>query len=887
MGLFKKTSLLHKEVPETVKNVAVWSMQIDKVFDVFETNNNGLKSSEVESRLIKFGYNIFASKNKISKLKIFIEQFKSPLIFMLIGAAVLAGFLNEWLNTVVIGLAVVFNTILGFYQEYRAEQTIQKLTLYIKERVRVKRDSVDQEIDAANLVLGDIVYLSYGSRVSADARIISANNLSLDESILTGESLPVHKNTNLHTEGSLVTERTNMVFAGTLVTEGYGTAVICRTGVNTELGKIASLISSKERDKTPLQNALSKFGWLVFYIVIVLVVGIFVLGITRGESLSDMLILSAAIAVGAIPEALPISLTVILAIGAERLALKNGVMRSLSAVETLGSANLIMTDKTGTLTKAQMRLVDIFTINDIKNKREVFDSENVLLSNYQQELLSFTLSNIDVIEERDTNGKISYIGRPLEVNIALAANKNNLIIDKTTRAILLPFSSVYKFSVGHDFKKDKIIALGAPDVLLHRSNLSKEDYIVFEEAISILSQNGYRILGLAELPVETKEVIKHKSMTEFDVKDLNFLGLILMHDPIREEVPEAIKRIENRGVDVVIVTGDIKGTAVSIARDLGWTINEDNVISGSELHSMSDEEVLANLGNIKVFARVTPENKLRIGMLYKKLGRIVAMTGDGVNDAPSLKMADIGIALGTGSDVAKSSADLVLLDDNFKTIVLAIEEGRRILSNIRKAFIYLMSSAFNGLILLGGSLIFALPLPLTALHIIWVNFFTGSLPALSFAFDDDYDTHNVRIKNDRLIFNKEVKILTGIIGTISSVALFLLYYVLLKSNLELEQVKSVLFACFALYIVFSAYSLRSLRKPIYSYPLFSNKVLNKSVLFALAMCCITLFVPFFRNIFDIAHLPLAAIWILPFWFLFNILLIEITKFGFRRFLNKR
>jgi Ca2+-transporting ATPase len=884
--LFKKQDLGNKFDSEILTNVSVWAMNLPDVFNSLKSNENGLVSSSIEERLNFFGKNQIKSKKEISKLDIFLSQFKSPLIFLLIGSAVLTGFLNEWLNTIVIMLAVVVNTILGFYQEYHAEQTLQKLTMYIKERVRVKRDSIDQEIDAADLVPGDIIYLTYGSRIPVDARIINLNNLAVDESILTGESIPVRKNLENVSEGAQITEQGNMVFAGTLVSEGYGSAIVYRTGSRTQLGKIAELVSNSDDDKTPLQKALVKFGWLIFVIIIALTIGIFILGIHQGLPLVDMLILSAAIAVGAIPEALPISLTVILAIGAERLASKKGVMRSLSSVETLGSTNLIMTDKTGTLTEAKMRLVDILTIQDLKNDRQVLENENGLPRDDQKQLLSLALSNIDVVKDLNSV-TTSFIGRPLEVNIAIAADKNGINFDKNNRAILVPFNSSYKFSVGQDFPNNRIIAMGAPDVLLQRSKMSKDDYILIENEINKISAQGNRILGIVSVPKDqVDKIIKERAVNEKDIVDVEFLGLIILHDPIRKEVPEAIKRIEDSGAEVVIVTGDIKGTAISIAKELGWTINENNVISGAELHLMSDEELLENLPNIKVFARVTPEDKLRVGLLYKKLGKIVAMTGDGVNDAPSLKMADIGIALGSGSDVAKSAADLVLLDDNFKTIVVAIEEGRRILSNIRKAFTYLMSSALDGVILLGGSLIFALPLPLNALHIIWINFFTGSLPALSFAFDDDFDNHRLKTKGQRKIFNKEVKILTAGIGTFSSILLFIFYYFLLKTTLSFEEVRSIIFACFALYVVFAVYSFRSLHRPIYSYPVFSNKFLNRSVLFSVIMCGATLFIPFLRNIFDLAPMPKIAIWLLPVWFVVNIFLIELTKLGFRIFLKK-
>ncbi len=872
----------HLPLPNISTNLAVWSIPELDVLDSLGSRQAGLLVEEIEERQKTFGKNELHSKNEISKAKIFLDQFKSPLIFMLIGAAILAAFLNEWLNTTVIMLAVLVNVILGFFQEYHAEQTIKKLKTYIKDRVRVVRGGVEQEINAIDLVPGDIIKLTYGSRIPADSRIINLNNFSVDESILTGESLPIRKKMDLVGEGTLISERTNMAFAGTLVSEGYATAVVFRTGLKTELGKIASLVASTKKDKTPLQNSLAKFGWVVFYGVILLVSIIFLLGVMRGQPIGEMLILSAAIAVSAIPEALPIALTVILAIGAERLAIKKGVMRSLSAVETLGSANLIMTDKTGTLTEAKMKLIDVVPTPEIVSGRKIISIEDGIKDEKQKEILKLAISNIDVVYvEKAENDESRFLGRPLEVNIAISAHRNNINVVKDKHSILLPFSSSYKFSIGLDFDTNKIVALGAPDILLNRSDIDKDSYLLIKEKIEEFSEDGNRLLGIAYLPDDSKKIINEKPFTESDAKNLEFIGLIVLRDPVRKEVPLAVKNIENSGSKVVIVTGDMKGTAIAVARELGFNIEQKNVISGEELHNMNDEELLANMPDLKIFARVTPEDKLRIGTLYKKLGYIVAMTGDGVNDAPSLKMADIGIAIGSGSDVAKSAADLVLLDDNFETIVLAIEEGRRILSNIRKAFIYLMSSVLDGVILLGGSLVFAMPLPLTALHIIWINFFTGSLPALSFAFDDNYDSYYIRKSKTKNIFNKEVIILTAGIGTLTSVLLFVLYAILLKSNFTFGEVRSLLFACFSLYVVLAAYSFRSLYKPIYKYPIFANKILNRSVLFSTGMCAMTLFVPFMQNIFKLDSMPKEAYIILPVWFILNILVIEITKWFFR------
>lgn len=866
-----------------ILNSAVWALPAEEALVRLGAAESGLTDTEAEKRKNIVGPNEFRTKKGPSKLSIFLRQLKSPLIFLLIAAAILSGLLSEWVNTIIIALAVLVNSFLGFYQEYHAEKTLEKLTMYIKQRSRITRAGVEQEIDSTEIVPGDIVHLSYGARVPADCRLLSVNNLTVDESILTGESLPVRKNLDVLSEGTQVSERKNMIFAGTMVSEGYGRAVVLRTGQHTELGRIAELIAASHAESTPLQKSIIKFGWFIFFLIMILAAAIFFLGVMRGNPVTEMLILGAAIAVGGVPEALPISLTVILAIGAERLAKRNGVLRRLSAAETLGSATLIMTDKTGTLTEAKMKLVNIVTTGYLLSGKEIENIGVSALLPEQKDLLILALANIDVVEEKSKEeGKPStFIGRPMEVNIAQAAAAHGLSVDKASREVVLPFSSSYKFSVGHNFGMSKLVALGAPDVLLARSKLSKEDFLALEEKILQISSEGKRVLGVAALPDSVQSTIKNAPFSPDKAEDLRFLGLIILHDPVRAEVPAAISKIEAAGVSVVMVTGDIKGTAMAIARELGWSVTEGNVLSGSELHQMSDEELLANLENIKIFARVTPEDKLRIGMLYQKLGKVVAMTGDGVNDAPSLRAVDIGVALGSGSDVAKSAADLVLLDDNFKTIAAAIEEGRRILANIRKSFVYLMSNSLDAVILLAGSLFLNFPLPLTALHLIWVNFFTGSLPALSYAFDDDNDKQKIGKHGSHGVFSREVIIFTAGIGVFTSFLLLVIYRSLLLFGLPFVEIQSIMFACFSAYILVVAFSFRSLRKSIYSYSPFSNKFLNISVLIGLGITVATYAVPLLRNIFGLTPLTQTGWLIVSGWLIFNVLLIEVTKWCFR------
>ncbi len=850
-----------------------WSLESTAVLKSLGTTHEGLSDTHAAQRLELYGRNAFHKQEKKSAGAILLKQFISPLIFILIGAAIITGILGEWIEFSVIGLAVLVNAGLGFYREFHAENTLEKLSTFIKDRSRVVRGGFEQEIDSELLVPGDVIKLSYGSRIPADARIISANNIRVDEAILTGESVPVQKTHDAVAHQATVAERTSMAHAGTLVVDGFALAVITAAGDKTEIGKIAGLVSGTERSQTPIQKGLSRLAWIIFAIVIVIVIGIFILGIFRGESVFEMLVLAVAVSVGAVPEALPIALTVILSIGAERIAKKRGITRTLIAAETLGSTSLIMTDKTGTLTEANMKLVGVYTIDDLQSG----STDTKLSGDDDTALLKMALSNIDVLVENPDDAVKNWIfkGKPFEANIAKAARDKDLDVARFKTGgpspVIIPFNSTHKFSVAK--LGASYVVMGAPDILLSKSDIDPALYKKIESWIIQASVEGKRLiaLGRTSSPIALIPEVHH----------IEFVGILAFHDPVRAEVPEAIRKIESLGTRIVMVTGDLKGTAMAVAREVGWEVTDAHVLTGHDLQKMSDDALRAVLPSIKIFARVTPEDKLRIGLLYKELGEVVAMTGDGVNDAPSLKAMDIGVALGSGSDVAKSAADLVLLDDNFETISMAIQEGRRILVNVRKTFVYLMSNSLDEVFVIGGSLLLGLALPLTALQIIWVNLFTGSLPALAFAYDEDFDHEMSKKHTLKSIFTREVNMLAFGIGIVSSLLLFLMYYALLRFEVPLDVARSVFFVCFASYILVVAFSFRSLRKPLFSYPLFSNRKLNQSILIAIMILIATMAVPALRGLFDLAPLPLVWLWFVGGWLLFNVLLVEAAKYFFR------
>lgn len=882
-----------------------WSLTPKETAESLKTDVvHGLATQDVSDRLRIFGRNEFESVTGNTALKILLRQFESPLIFILIIAGSATLFIEVWFDAAIIFLAIGVNIFLGFFQENKAENAVARLRAYVQVRARVIRNGHGRQIDARDVVPGDIVHLSLGSRVPADARLLSVRNLGIDEAILTGESLSVAKDIDVLPAITPVVERRNMVFGGTLVTEGNGVAIVTKTGMATEFGKIAALVEGASQEQTPIEEAVAKLAWIITIGMSLFVVGIFVLGIAHGETFFDMFLVSIAVAVGAIPEALPIGLTAVLAVGVERLAKHKGIMQSLAAVETLGSTTIVITDKTGTLTEANMQLVDILSTEDLLNETKFSSLTAPLaqLSAEQKDLLSLAVAATDVLIENPNEDPASWrlSGTVLEMNIVRWAGLHDIEMPQHaaghTVRLELPFSSVHKFSVAEGIlqsrtvvlktmneKKDghARVALGAPDILLARSLLTKDAYVVLLAAVTEASREGKRLLGVAVSVGHNATDNENKLMPE-DVQDLDFVGVLAFFDPVRKEVPEAIKRIEAYGVRVVMATGDLKGTAVAVAHALGWTVADSEVCTGEDMQQLSDEEMMTILERVKVFARVTPQDKLRIAQLFQKRGEIVAMTGDGVNDAPALKVVDIGIAVGSGSDVAKGVADLVLLDNNFNTIVSAIEEGKRVLRNIRKTFVYLVSNSFDEVMLIGGSLLFGLALPLSAIQIIWVNFFTESLPAIAFAFDSDNDLGARTKHTEKHILNKTVKSLTLGVGILSSVLLFVLYWGLLQFDLDEQVVKTFVFACFGSYILFVAFSLRSLEKSIFSYNPFSNRFLNAAVLFGLFLLGATIYVPFLQRVFNTTALDSWWLLALGAWVCFNILLVEGTKWIFYR-----
>lgn len=864
-----------------------WALSVEETLAILHVNTNGLPQDEVITRQKLFGPNKIQEKELLTPIRIALSQLKNPLMIILFVAGLLSAILGKWVETSVIIATILANAALGFWQEYKAESALQLLKSYSRIITRTRRENKDQEIDSIELVPGDIVRITQGDRVPADGRIIFANNLEIDESVITGESLPVSKNDRAVGTTTLVAERKCMALDGTLVMQGFGDIVITATGSHTEFGKIAALIA-KERERTPLQRSIFRFAGRAGIFLGTISLGLFVFGLTRGEDLYEMFLIAIAVAVHSVPAALPVALTVVLAIGVQRLASKKAIARKLLAAETLGSTTLILTDKTGTLTQAKMELTSLLPYS--------ITAKNAAAK--EMTLLKEALINTDVVIENpnDDFSQWKMFGRALELSLVRAAASRGLNYHQFTQECKiydrLPFTSERKFSVAvyHARGETRMTFLGAPDILAKHCHLPSTELALLEKEINARAHSGERVLGVASVEIKNQKENKLEQFfatgdnkKEFKVPHLQFQGLLAFRDPLRPGMVHAISRIGKAGVKTVIVTGDHRGTAEFVARELKLFGERTHVFTGDDLARFSDKELAVSATHAAVYARVTPEQKLRITKAYKALGETVAVTGDGVNDAPALNIADIGVAVGSGTEVAKASSDLVLLDDNFETLVSAIEEGRRIAENIRKIIVFLLTNVFDGLFLIGGALLMGLALPLNALQILFVNFITNSFPAIGLALEPGVDQLQSKpSKLSHMLLDNQMKFMILVIGVLTSLALFGFYVALLQQGYPAELVRTFVFGAFASYSLFFVFALRSMEKQITRFQPLGNKYITAGAITGMALTLSAIYFPPMQFILNTVPLP-------PLWLagivgfgLINIVAAEFAKFLFRR-----
>lgn len=876
-----------------------YKMTVENTLEQLGSTNTGLSTQAAAERLKQYGPNELASGERTTPLSILLEQFKNIFVIILLLAAGISAFLGHGVEAIAIAIIVLFSVILGFVQEYRAERAIEALREMAAPTATVLRGGDEYEVPARELTPGDMILLKAGDRIPADSRLIQAVNLQIEEAVLTGESLPVEKHTlAIAGENLAVGDRKNMVYSGTAVAYGRGQAVVVATGMKTEFGKITNMLQAVETGQTPLQENLDRVGKTLAKAAFVVVLAIVLLGVLRGQPILEMFIFGIALAVAVVPEALPAVVTISLAIGIQRMAKRNALVRKLPTVETLGSTSVICSDKTGTLTKDEMTVRKIFLAGrwyevsgsgyeptgQIKNS-----SGN---GRHEHHLSDFLRGAALVSDARliQVDGRWDIKGDPTEGALVVAAAKAGMqkadLDLQYPRLQEIPFTSETKrMTTLHETSQGHIAySKGAPEVILGACSryLSEDGEQLLDEtartkileAAQEMGVQALRVLAVASRTAETVQEGEH---------DMTLLGLVGMIDPPRPEAKQAIVLCETAGIRPVMITGDHPVTAQAVARELGL-LRGGRVITGADLEEMDDGELDTEVENIDVYARVSPAHKLRVVTALQNKGHIVAMTGDGVNDAPALKKADIGIAMGiTGTDVSKEAAAMTLVDDNFSSIVAAVEEGRGIFGNIKKYLMYLLSSNIGEIGLMAGAALLGMPLPLSAVQILFVNLATDGLPALALSVDPaEPDLMQRKPRNPRTgIFTRPVVTLMTVGGVWSTLVNLSLFIWSLNSGRSLEEAMTMAFVSLVLIQFFKAYNYRSDHLSILS-GIFSNRWLNLAVLFDLLMLIAVIYMPFLQTPFETYALPVID-WVIVFIAALTISpVLELAKWMLRR-----
>lgn len=873
----------------------------NKAMQVLQTNVEGLNSSEVNKRLEKYGFNELQEEKGRSPFFIFFDQFKEFLMALLLVAVFISILVGEIIDAIIIFAIVIASAMLGFFQEYKAERSLEALKRMVTPKAHVLRNGEEVEIPVKEIVPGDILILKTGDKVSADGRLIEAMGLHLDEASLTGESVPVGKESDIVLDKKVpISERKNLVYTATTVTSGRGKVAVTSTGMNTEFGKIASMMQAVEEPPTPLQIRLNHVGkWLVA-VCLVIVTIVTIIGILRGNPLFEMFLWGIALAVAAVPEALPAVVTGALAIGVQRMVKKNAIVRKLPAVETLGSTTIICSDKTGTLTRNEMTVRCVYvgdkeievTGFGFDPKGEFKVNGNTINLNDNKDLMQLlkigALCNDASIK---LDGSTKAIGDPTEIALLVAAAKANFqkeeLDRKYPRIDEISFSSERKRMVTvHKSGKNKSVNVkGAPEFVIKLcdsilregkqvklTNEEKSKIIKINEA---MARRGLRVLGMA---FKDCEASTGKVKPEDLEKDLVFVGLQGMIDTPREEAIGAIKVCKDAGIKVIMITGDHKLTAEAVAKELGFSLKKRS-ITGLELDEITDEELVRIVEDIEVYARTSPEHKMRIVKALQKKGHVVAVTGDGVNDAPALKNSDIGVAMGiTGTEVTKEASDMVLTDDNFASIVAAVEEGRGIYSNIKKYLTFLLSCNLGEILIVFIAGILGWPLPLLTIHLLWINLATDGLPAIALGVDptDPDIMQSPPISKSESIFTRRVKVFIASLAIIIALIVLPVFSISLK-RMDIIYAQTVALTTLVMIEMFNALNCRSLKYSIFKIGLFTNKWLILAIASSILMHLSILYIPGLNWLFKIQSLDLG-IWalVLPLAAL-PLIIIEIVK----------
>ena len=846
----------------------------------FQTTEKGLSDNEVRNRKDIFGDNALKEKKRKGILKVFFNQFKDLLVGILIVAGIISIITDNVESTLVILIVILLNAILGTVQYFKAEQSLEALKSLTAAKCKVIRNGIKQEILSKDIVPGDILFLEAGDLIAADGRIIENHSLQVNESSLTGESLAVEKSVEVLSDGEIpLSERKNMVFGGTLVTYGRAIAVVTATGMDSELGNIANLMENTKEKETPLQKSLDKFSGKLAIIIITICIIVFVLEIYRDESILNALMFAVALAVAAIPEALSSIVTIVLALGTEKMAKENAIIKDLKAVEGLGAVSVICSDKTGTLTQNKMTVQKVYVDNKLIEGRELKKDNlaHTLLIN------NALLCNDSVTVE----GK--EIGDPTEValvNLGEELHLDELVIrEKYQRISEIPFDSDRKLmsTVNIVNNKSVLFTKGALDSLINKVNylttsngvrrLSDEERKKILLVNKQLSEQGLRILAFAY-----KELQDREEITKEDENDYVFTGLISMIDPPRLESKEAVYKCIMAGIKPVMITGDNKVTAVAIAKEIGIMSKGDIAIEGLEIDKLNDEQLKDKVKNIAVYARVSPEHKIRIVRAWQALGEIVAMTGDGVNDAPALKQADIGVAMGiTGTEVSKDAASVILTDDNFSTIVKAVENGRNIYNNIKNSIKFLLSGNLSAIIAVLYSAIINLPMPFAAVHLLFINLLTDSMPAIAIGMEKS-NGNLLREKprgRSESILNKELLKIVAFEGIIISIFTIISFY---GGNpyLNPKAASTMAFSTLCLARLFHGFNCRG-NKSIFKLGITTNIYTIFAFCIGVLLLSIVLFMPPLKQVFNVVSLSDNQYLLLIFCAIMPTVIIQLLK----------
>ena len=867
----------------------VYLQSVEDVFKEVQSSPSGLSSQEAASRLEKYGANTLQEGKKKSLLEKFVNQFKDFMILVLLVAAVVSMFAHQGepdpTDAIIIFAVVLLNAVLGVFQESKAEEAIEALKKMASPVASVLRDGHVEHIKGEDIVVGDVVILEAGDVVPADMRLFEVNTVKIEESALTGESVPVDKDLVIPTGDEVgIGDRTNMAFSSTNVTYGRAVGVVTSTGMNTEVGKIANMLANTEEGKTPLQENQDALGkWLTIMILVIAVI-IFVVGMLRGNEWTHMLLTAIAIAVAAIPEGLPAISTIILALGTQKMAQRNAIVRKLPAVETLGGVEIICSDKTGTLTLNQMTVEKMVYDNEIHDASEEISKDNIALR-------VMNLANDTKISQDN-----SLLGDPTETAmVQYGLDKNYDVREELVnipRVAEVPFDSTRKLMTTiHQLEDGKYLVAtkGAPDMLLDRvtkiekhgqvSAFTEDDRTTLMKLNKEMATQALRVLAMAYKVIDTlPETIDTDSIEH----DLIFAGLVGMIDPERKEAAAAIKVAQSAGIRTIMITGDHRDTAQAIAKRLGILRpdQEDGVLTGGELNDISDEELERTVETYSVYARVSPEHKVRIVKAWQKNGKVVSMTGDGVNDAPSLKQADIGVGMGiTGTEVSKGASDMVLADDNFETIVVAVEEGRKVFANIQKAVQYLLSANFGEVMTMFVATMAGWSI-LEPIHILWINLVTDVFPAIALGLEEaeaDIMNHPPRGKSSNFLSN-------GVLPSIfyqgffeGGITLFVFWYATHIANWGNPVGETMAFATLGLIQLFHAFNVKSVYKSLGTVGAFKNKLFNYAILVSAVMLLSVMVIPGLTTVFDVAILT-AEQWLFVVGAAFSIVpIVEIAK----------